>query len=227
VSQRVGIALGITGIVVGILPIALEATGMIVSYWLGCVLIILMVVLLCGAWIFVFWGYLKHLVSRKIRPIQIQRRWSLILIIITLSVLGLIFGFIYSQASTSVPILTSTPTPTVIGGLQLSHPSPQEIYDNISQIPAYLQNNARQNYTGLSVTWDVKLFSENSSPSGELIYCQSIDDMPVLVSFTTNISAYPQLQIMETGQEFIVQGTITSVTPYNVIELSDCQLTFP
>lgn len=165
---------------------------------------------------------LREIVPTKIRWL----RWILILVTIILIASGLIY-VISSQVSTTSSIPTPTPTATPIGGLQLSHPSPQEIYNNISQEPVSLQDDARQIYVGFSVIWAVSLFNMTSSSDGGIIWCTSVDNPLDLVDFTINISNYPQLQSLHRGQgEFIVQGTIEKVDPL-YIELNNCSLVFP
>jgi len=159
-------------------------------------------------------------------------RWLLILAVIIVIAAGIIY-FVYSQVSTTssiptptptaVPTDTPTPTPTPIGGLQLSHPSPQEIFDKIDNEIPYLQNDLRQSYIGLPVVWAVNYSSIDGGRVTSTAFGEPLD----LVIFTINISDYPQLKTMNSGQEFIVQGNITSISTYYVIELSDCHLTFP
>ena len=176
----------------------------------------------------IYW--IKHWIETSTKGKQLQTKWLrwlgwfLILVAIIVAIGGILYyARNYSQINTPTP--TPTPSPTVIGGLQLSHPNPQEIINDINQYPSYSQDTVKQSYIGLPVTWDVDLFSITSSTDGEHIY--SIDSTSHIgVYFTINVSDYPKLKIMKQGQEFIVQGDITLVDSL-YIGLGNCSLTFP
>jgi hypothetical protein len=131
---------------------------------------------------------------------------------------------------TPTPAPTPTPTPTITlpQGIQLSHPSPQEINDYIDSLYLSQQEDARKSYIGLSVTWSVSIFSIDNDTAGKRVYCISSEKLSssVFVFFTININDYPQLNIMKQGEEFIIQGTITLVDTLS-IHLGDCHLIFP
>ena len=154
-------------------------------------------------------------------------------ILLLIAVLIIILGIIYAlghQENTleSNPTPTPTTSPTITEpSIQESHPNPDEIFNAIDQEPAYLQDEARQSYNGIQVTWIVSLFSMTNTSDGERISATSVDNSLDLVIFTINLDDYPQLKIMEPHQEFVVQGAITSVDPIGIINLGDCHLTFP
>jgi len=160
----------------------------------------------------------------------------LVFIAIVATVLGLFNLMTHPQAGTPMPTPTPTtptptPTPTLTTtppqGWQLSTPDPQEIFREIDSLPPYLREDARQNYEGLPVIWSVELFSATDSPNGVRIYANSANDTPASpgIIFTVDVSLYPQIKTMPTGQGFIVQGTITEVSSL-WIELGDCHLIF-
>lgn len=124
------------------------------------------------------------------------------------------------------PIQKGIPVPTPASDWQWSHPSPQDIFSDIDALPPYLQETARQNYIGLSVTWGVTLFSTSDSTDGLWIYALPLDRSSPGVTFTIDTNAYPQIKTMPKGHEFTVQGVITSVDSL-AIHLGDCHLTFP
>jgi hypothetical protein len=150
---------------------------------------------------------------------------SLAVVIIVIVLVVLNMGHINDGETTPIP--TPTTLPASSEDWQWSHPSPQEIFAEINHLPVSLQEEARQNYKGLSVTWAVSLFSMTNYPDGERIYSNPVAQVSALpgVFFTIDINDYPQLKIAKRGQEFIVQGTIISVDSLN-IELGNCHLNF-
>lgn len=136
---------------------------------------------------------------------------------------------IIRQSQESVPTPESpppeSPPPESPQTWQCSHPSPQEISQSIDALPPYLQETARQNYKGLSVTWGVTLFSARDSPDGVRIHAIPSGQNGLSVMFTVDASLYPEIKTMPRGQEFVVQGTITEVSSL-WIKLGDCHLIF-
>jgi len=126
---------------------------------------------------------------------------------------------------TTIPETTPETTPESSQDWLWSHPSPHEIYESIDALAPYLQGDARQNYEGLSVTWGVELVGIIKRTDGTYIQTYSLEQYQELVTFYVDINEYPQLKIMETGQEFVVQGSIIEVDRI-AIQLSDCHLTF-
>jgi hypothetical protein len=119
----------------------------------------------------------------------------------------------------------STPTTTPTQSLQLSHPSPQEIFDYIDNLYPYQQEEARKDYEGRLVTWAVRFISiEPAFGGGYQVQSSSIIEEALFspsVFFTIDINDYIEFKTMEKGQEFIVQGTIALVGD-NWVVLSDC-----
>jgi len=108
---------------------------------------------------------------------------------------------------------------------QWSHPSPQEIWQEIEDYPPYNQETARQGYKGLSVTWGVTLFDATDSSEGVDIWATPIGQSSPSICFTINTSLYPEIKTMKRGQQFVVQGTIADIDTIH-IKLDNCQLIF-
>ncbi len=142
---------------------------------------------------------------------------------------------------TSSPVLTSimTPTPTlsltptVLKELtqepQLSSFTPLDIFTEIDKIQSsYLQNQARQNYQGRPVVWDVKLDSITNWFDVQQIYtnpANQTSSFPTVVIYA-NIDEYPSLKTMNIGKVFRVKGTIESINQLNII-LDNCYIFVP
>jgi hypothetical protein len=209
-----------------------------VSPWFGVPIGIGLIVF--GIWLFLRAYMLKGRVAKTKRGVKtslpLWLRWwvgtsLLVLTIIASIVLGLSNMGIHQQANaptTTPPSSTPMTTPSLPQGLQLSHPNPQEISDYINSLYPYQKEEARKDYEGLSVTWAVSLVNITIVPDGEHIYSHSLDRTSrcLDVVFTIDINDYPKLRTMEEGQEFIVQGTITSITGDLWITLDNCRLFF-
>lgn len=171
-------------------------------------------------------------IQRKILTyLSLKYRVFLILVLAIIVVVICIVSIGRSQedmstpASTPTPTPTSTLTPTPPEEWQWSHPSPQEIFEEVDASPLYLQDDVRQSYEGISVEWGVWLYSVTETTDGMRVSTFSSEKGYRLVVFTVDINEYPQLKIVERGYEIVVQGTITKVDTIG-IELGNCQLIF-
>jgi hypothetical protein len=136
-------------------------------------------------------------------------------------ILGTIVGVAIVLTGTILLVVSFRSTQEV----QLTHPNPQEIQDEINKVATYKQGEIAKSYVDLPVTWAVTLFSINSNTGGDRIQASSVDNELISIFFTINIDDYPQLKIMKQGEEFIVQGTITSANLY-YIDLGNCHPIF-
>ncbi len=99
-----------------------------------------------------------------------------------------------------------------------------EIYEYLKSLPPLQRDTAALNYKGIKVSWKVNLSYGFHQRSGELnlgmrdkehnsVYC-NIDD-----------ALYPELKIIKSDQEFIVEGEITEAH-LGGITLKNCRLFF-
>lgn len=164
----------------------------------------------------------KHTTTKKASKAELTLwlRWLIFAFWTLIIIVFFIFGFI-SQAGILTPQTPNTPPQEWIW----SHPSPQEIFESIDALQLYLQDDARQSYEGNWVEWGVGLYSVTETTDGMKISTFSLEERHRLVTFTVDISKYPQLKIAERGHKIIVQGTIIKVDTIG-IELGNCQLIF-
>jgi len=152
------------------------------------------------------------------RP-SLKKQVLIVLVLATVAIVVVAVSPITRQPQENVSI----PEPYQVW--QWSHPSPQEIWQEIEGYPPYNQETARQGYEGLSVTWGVTLFDATDSPDGVDVWAIPIGQNRPGVSFTVDVSLYPEVKTMPRGQEFVVKGTIANITTI-CIKLDDCRLIF-
>jgi hypothetical protein len=147
-------------------------------------------------------------------------------IIFVVVVLGIIAAIAFLVVR---PLIIQSPTPTATEEWQWSHPSPQEIWQDINSQNPYLQDATRESYEGLSVEWGVTLSSVHECPEwkeypkGVDVWSYPVGHSTPAVSFTLNSSLYPEIKSMKPQQQFVVQGTITEVTTI-CIRLDNCHV---
>ena len=110
-----------------------------------------------------------------------------------------------------------------------SHPTPQEIINDIYKELPSLQETLEQNYQSQPVRWTVTFQSLTNNDDGtQQIYTNPIGDNPLFISlyFTIDSKTYPQFNTMEIGTRINVEGNIVSVS-LNSITINVAQLTFP
>jgi hypothetical protein len=124
------------------------------------------------------------------------------------------------------PRINAPPQPTIPIGITLTNPSPYDIMNTVSQLPLSDQSTALQQYVNDSVTWAVNLNSITPNSNGYSIVCGDPTNFIIGISFViTDVNDYPQLNTLTSGQEIIVQGTITSIR-MNFITLNNAKLIF-
>ncbi len=62
-AQKVGIAIGVTGMAIGLLRIGLGANGVVIALWLSNSLVGLAIIMFIGGWLFALWNPVKRLIS--------------------------------------------------------------------------------------------------------------------------------------------------------------------
>jgi hypothetical protein len=167
-------------------------------------------------------GGVMWLSGKKAQTASLSKRHKLVTLAIIVAVMAIftIIG-LRNIGHPQENILTPEPPQE----WQWSHPSPQEIWQEIEVVPPYRQDTIRQDYKGLSVRWGVTLWDATNSPDGVDIFAYPLSANSPAISFTIDASFYPKIKTMQRGQQFVVQGTIADIDTIR-IKLDDCHLIF-
>jgi hypothetical protein len=199
--------------------------------WLAAILLwCLAAVLLAAFSIYLIYWLLRKRKLQKVMPMWLH--WIIVVILFLGFVVPAVYGSLimktYPQIETSKPTFIPRPINTSAQNMQLSHPSPREIFDYINSLHSYDQQQAKKNYEGRTVTWAVRFIKIEPAflVEGQQVQSRSVEgDYSPFVFFLIDINDYIEFRTMATGQEFIVQGTITQVGD-GWINLDKCCLFF-
>ncbi len=119
-----------------------------------------------------------------------------------------------TQAVPSVPVET-----------QKSNLTPDEIYQYLQSLPPLQRDSAALNYKGIKVSWKVTLRGGFPQSSGEL-YLVTRDKNHNYIYCNVDPAQYPQIRVINSDQEFTVEGEIEKVNLVGDTTLINCRLLF-
>jgi hypothetical protein len=118
-------------------------------------------------------------------------------------------------------------------------PTPTEIEAQLDSLPAYQRNAAKESYSGLKVSWLLRLGSLHEQGAAyravlgtdtthTLIAQYEIETigLPPTVTVDINIENFPRLKITHAGTPLRISGTISSVSFSGSIGLRDVEIEF-
>ncbi|MBI2853170.1 MAG: hypothetical protein HYX84_08775 [Chloroflexi bacterium] len=105
---------------------------------------------------------------------------------------------------------------------------PEEIIGYLDGLPPFQRESAAKNYEGITVSWDVTLFSTSTGLHGETYLNVSSQgkSQPPIICPVQDLARYPEVKVMKKGIPFRVEGQIDHVSNLGVIALHNCQFHF-
>lgn len=97
----------------------------------------------------------------------------------------------------------------------LLHPLPDELLQQLASMENLNENVADAKFTGLRVLWPVYFFDNQDAGAGKttLLLDVSEDGFGVLIESVVELSAYPAINTLKTGQKIWIGGEILTVDP--------------
>jgi hypothetical protein len=96
--------------------------------------------------------------------------------------------------------------------------NPQNIKQKIENASLYQRNDIANNFVGLNVQWNLKLFTIHKRNNNKIyITMKPLDNTFPLISFETDIEQYPIFKIAEKDNKFIVTGKIIKSSEHDIV----------
>lgn len=94
-------------------------------------------------------------------------------------------------------------------------PSPAELLEQLASMEGLNENVSKEKVTGLRVMWPVYFF-ELQEPQGQLspiLFDVSADGFGVMIKTEVDITVYPELSTLKSGQKIWIAGEIMAIDP--------------